>query len=254
MTKISNRKVDKSYEVYFALYQSVSGTEEDKNNFKDFSPDFFDLVVVDECHRGSAAEDAAWREILEYFTSATQIGLTATPKETKFISNIDYFRKPIYTYSLKQGIMAHNYTSLYYHLIFSTKKREPWLRREYRDQVWAYMGGIARKNKMSALMIGGMPDHAHVLLRAKPTFSVSRILQLIKGGSSLWIHETFPKLKQFAWQDGYGAFSVSKSKIPSLIKYIQNQEEHHKRKTFQDEFLELLKLHDIEYDERYIWD
>ena len=150
--------------------------------------------------------------------------------------------------------MAHNYTSLYYHLIFSTKKREPWLRREYRDQVWAYMGGIARKNKMSALMIGGMPDHAHVLLRAKPTFSVSRILQLIKGGSSLWIHETFPKLKQFAWQDGYGAFSVSKSKIPSLIKYIQNQEEHHKRKTFQDEVLELLKLHDIEYDERYIWD
>lgn len=104
MTKISNRKVDKSYEVYFALYQSVSGTEEDKNIFKDFSPDFFDLVVVDECHRGSAAEDAAWREILEYFTSATQIGLTATPKETKYISNIDYFRKPIYTYSLKQGI------------------------------------------------------------------------------------------------------------------------------------------------------
>lgn len=104
MTKIANRKVDKSYEIYLALYQGVTGSEEIKNIYKQFSPDFFDLVVVDECHRGSAAEESAWREILEYFTAATQIGLTATPKETKEVSNIHYFGKPIYTYSLKQGI------------------------------------------------------------------------------------------------------------------------------------------------------
>lgn len=104
MTKIQNRAVDKSYEIYLALYQAVTGEEEWKNIYKQFSPDFFDLVVVDECHRGSAAEDSAWREVLEYFTSATQIGMTATPKETKYISNIHYFGEPIYVYSLKQGI------------------------------------------------------------------------------------------------------------------------------------------------------
>ena len=104
MTKITNRTVDKSFEIYLALYQAVTGTEEEQNIYKQFSPDFFDLVVVDECHRGSAAEDAAWREVLEYFSSATQIGLTATPKETKDVSNIDYFGEPVYTYSLKQGI------------------------------------------------------------------------------------------------------------------------------------------------------
>lgn len=104
MTKIKNREAEKSYEIYLSLYQAVSGTEEEKNIYKQFSPDFFDLVIVDECHRGSAAEDSAWREILEYFSSATQIGLTATPKETKDVSNIHYFGEPIYTYSLKQGI------------------------------------------------------------------------------------------------------------------------------------------------------
>jgi type I restriction enzyme R subunit len=104
MTKIRKRQVDKSYEIYLALYQAVSGTEEAKNIYKQFSPGFFDLIVVDECHRGSAAEDSAWREILEYYSSATQIGMTATPKETKYVSNIDYFGEPGYTYSLKQGI------------------------------------------------------------------------------------------------------------------------------------------------------
>ncbi len=104
MTKIRKRQADKSYEIYTALYQAVSGNEEERNIYKQFSPDFFDLIVVDECHRGSAAEDSAWREILEYFQSATQIGLTATPKETKDVSNIEYFGEPIYTYSLKQGI------------------------------------------------------------------------------------------------------------------------------------------------------
>src|SRR5690606_6706070 len=104
MTKIHKRQADKSYEIYLSLYQAVSGTEEEQNIYKQFSPDFFDLIVIDECHRGSAADDASWRKILEYFSSATQIGLTATPKETKDISNTHYFGDPIYTYSLKQGI------------------------------------------------------------------------------------------------------------------------------------------------------
>jgi len=104
MTKIQNRKVDKSYEIYLALYQGLTGNDEFKNIYNEFSPEFFDLIVIDECHRGSAKEASAWREILEYFSSATQIGLTATPKETKDISNIAYFGDPVYTYSLKQGI------------------------------------------------------------------------------------------------------------------------------------------------------
>ncbi|BAZ15001.1 hypothetical protein NIES4071_68710 [Calothrix sp. NIES-4071] len=104
MTKIKKRQVDKSYEIYLALYQGVSGTEAEKNIYKQFSSDFFDLVIIDECHRGSAAEDSAWREILEYFSSATQIGLTATPTETREVSNTDYFGEPVYTYSLRQGI------------------------------------------------------------------------------------------------------------------------------------------------------
>jgi type I restriction enzyme, R subunit len=101
---IKNRKIDKSYQIYFALYQGLSGNEEEKNAYKEFSRDFFDLIIIDECHRGSASEASAWREILDYFSSASQIGLTATPKETKDISNMEYFGEPVYTYSLKQGI------------------------------------------------------------------------------------------------------------------------------------------------------
>lgn len=104
MTKITNRNADKSYEIYLSLYQAVTGTEESANIYKQFSRDFFDLIIIDECHRGSAAADSAWREILQYFDTATQIGLTATPKETKDVSNSDYFGDPIYTYSLRQGI------------------------------------------------------------------------------------------------------------------------------------------------------
>lgn len=104
MTVVKHRMVDKSYEIYLSLYQGLSGSEEDKNIYKQFSPGFFDLIVIDECHRGSAREDSAWREILKYFKGATHIGLTATPKETKETSNTEYFGDPVYTYSLKQGI------------------------------------------------------------------------------------------------------------------------------------------------------
>ncbi|MEI7457520.1 MAG: DEAD/DEAH box helicase family protein [Nitrosomonadales bacterium] len=104
MTKISKRQIDKSYEIYLSLYQAVTGSEEDQNIYKQFSPDFFDLIVIDECHRGSASEDSAWRVILDYFSSATHIGLTATPKETKDVSSIYYFGEPVFSYTLKQGI------------------------------------------------------------------------------------------------------------------------------------------------------
>lgn len=104
MTVVKNRMIDKSYEIYLALYQGLSGADEEANAYKQFSPDFFDLIIIDECHRGSAKEDSAWREILTYFGKATQIGLTATPKETEIASNSEYFGEPIYTYSLKQGI------------------------------------------------------------------------------------------------------------------------------------------------------
>tara|TARA_R110001583_G_scaffold185897_1_gene346249 strand:+ start:10959 stop:12557 length:1599 start_codon:yes stop_codon:yes gene_type:complete len=104
MTKITGRKVDPAYEIHLALYQALTGPEESQKAYKQVAPDFFDLIIIDECHRGSAAEDSAWREILEYFDGATQIGLTATPKETETVSNTDYFLEPVYTYSLKEGI------------------------------------------------------------------------------------------------------------------------------------------------------
>ncbi|MBK1640423.1 restriction endonuclease [Chromatium okenii] len=104
MTKITNRTVDQAFEIYLCLYQAVTGTEEAQNIYRQFSAGFFDLIFVDECHRGSAADDAAWRQVLDYFTSATQVGMTATPKETEEVSNIEYFGNPLYTYSLKQGI------------------------------------------------------------------------------------------------------------------------------------------------------
>lgn len=104
MSKVKNRKIDPSYEIHLALYQAITGPSEEDKIFRNVSPDFFDLIIIDECHRGSAAEDSAWREILEYFSSAIQLGMTATPKETKYVSNLSYFGDPVYTYTLKQGI------------------------------------------------------------------------------------------------------------------------------------------------------
>ena len=104
ITRDGKRRIDTAYEVYLGLYQAITGPEDHQKIFREFSPTFFDLIVIDECHRGSAADDSAWREILEYFSSATQIGLTATPKETQYVSNIHYFGEPVYSYSLKQGI------------------------------------------------------------------------------------------------------------------------------------------------------
>jgi putative transposase len=124
---------------------------------------------------------------------------------------------------------------------------------EIEDRVWAYIGGIARKHGLTALQVGGTQDHIHALVLAGPTLAPSDIAKFLKGDSSRWIHEEFPFLRDFTWQDGYGAFTVSKSSIESVIGYIQNQREHHRKKTFKEEYLDLLNKHKIEYDERYLW-
>jgi REP element-mobilizing transposase RayT len=149
--------------------------------------------------------------------------------------------------------MANTYASLHYHIIFSTKNRERHISREIQQRVWAYIGGVARTHKMTALQVGGVEDHIHALVTAPATLSPSQIAQFLKGDSSKWIHEELPALHDFAWQDGYGGFTVSKSNLPVVIRYIQGQSEHHRKKTFQEEYLEFLKRHGIEYDERYVW-
>jgi len=132
--------------------------------------------------------------------------------------------------------MANTFTSLHFHFVFSTKNRERWLSPEIEQRVWEYLGGIARQNQMKALQVGGVEDHVHLVVGLPPTLTVSRALQLIKGGSSKWIHETFPALAGFEWQDGYGAFTVSKSQLPEVVDYVGNQREHHRVRTFQEEY------------------
>jgi len=149
--------------------------------------------------------------------------------------------------------MANTYTSLYYHIIFSTKNRVAHITPEIEQRVWAYLGGVARKHNMTALQVGGIEDHIHALVMAPPTYAPSQIAQFLKGDSSKWIHEEFPALRDFGWQDGYGAFTVSKSNLDDVIHYIQHQRAHHRKKTFQEEYLEFLQKHGIDYDERYVW-
>jgi putative transposase len=129
--------------------------------------------------------------------------------------------------------MPNTFFSLNVHCVFSTKNRAPSLVGESQDRLWAFMGEIANHNQMRPLCIGGIADHVHLLLSSPTTLSVAKAVQLIKGGSSAWVHETFRSLRHFAWQSGYGAFTVSVSQIAETIRYIQNQEEHHRTKTFQ---------------------
>ncbi len=116
------------------------------------------------------------------------------------------------------------------------------------------MGGIARQNKMKALQVGGVDDHVHVLISMPATMSISKAVQLLKGGSSKWLHETFPECRLMQWQEKYGTFTVSVSQLDKITQYVANQEEHHRKLTFQEEVLALLKRHEVEYDERYMWD
>ena len=149
--------------------------------------------------------------------------------------------------------MANTYTCLHYHVLFSTKNRERWLVPEIEQRVWRFIGGIARAHRMTALQVGGVEDHIHALVTAPPTIAPCQIAQFLKGDSSKWIHEEFSALRNLGWQDGYAAFTVSKSDIPRVIKYIQNQRAHHRKKTFQEEYLEFLRANGIDYDERYLW-
>jgi putative transposase len=139
------------------------------------------------------------------------------------------------------------------HCTFSTKERAPIIDPELESRLWPYLGGIARENKMRALSIGGTEDHLHGLLSLPGTMSFAKAVQLIKGGSSKWVHDNFAKYKKFEWQEGYGAFSVSASQVKRTMAYIQNQKEHHRRKTFQEEFLEFLVKHGVKYDPQYLF-
>ena len=150
--------------------------------------------------------------------------------------------------------MANTYSNLFYHIVFTTKGRVDLITPDIEIRVWAYIGGIARKHEMTALQVGGIDNHIHALTMAKPVHSPSQIAQWLKGESSRWIHTEFPHLTKFSWQDGYGVFSVSKSQVPGVIEYIKNQRTHHQKQSFEDEYISLLKLHGIDYDEGYLFD
>jgi putative transposase len=150
--------------------------------------------------------------------------------------------------------MAHTYISSLYHCVFSTKERRKLITPNLESRLWEYMGGIARKNKMKALSIGGIEDHVHLLLSLPSILAIAKAIQLIKGGSSKWVHDNFPDKRLFEWQEGYGAFSIGINDVERTVDYINRQKEHHAKFGFKKEFITFLKKHGIEYDERYIWD
>jgi REP element-mobilizing transposase RayT len=150
--------------------------------------------------------------------------------------------------------MANTYSQLFYHVVFSTKGRIKFIQQEIEERVWAYLGGIARRHNLTALQIGGIEDHGHGLIMARPVVAPFEIPMWLKGESSKWIHDEFPHLSKFGWQDGYGIFSVSKSNVPAVIEYIKNQRVHHANQSFEEEYLSLLKLHGVEFDERFVFD
>ena len=146
-----------------------------------------------------------------------------------------------------------SYISSWFHCTFSTKERRPLITPSLGQRLRPFLGGIARKNRIKALEIGGMAGHVHLLLSLPATLSIAQAMQLLKGASSRWVHETFPEHRWFRWQEEYGAFSVSVSLLDKTAAYIGGQERHHRRRTFQEEFLTLLKKHRVDYDERYLW-
>jgi REP element-mobilizing transposase RayT len=148
--------------------------------------------------------------------------------------------------------MAHTYCSSLFHCVFSTKERRKTIAPELQGRLWAYMGGIARENGMTALGVGGTEDHAHLLLSLPSTTTIAGAMQKIKGGSSLWLHESCG-LMGFEWQKGYGAFTLGVSQVDAAKAYIAGQSEHHRKRDFQTEFLAILRQHGIEHDPRYVW-
>ena len=149
--------------------------------------------------------------------------------------------------------MGHTYSNLLIHVIFSTKDRRPLILRPHAERLYAYMAGIARKEFGWAIKIGGMPDHLHALLRIGTEMSVGEAVSKFKSLSSGWAHKTVPELRDVFWQAGYGAFSVSKSNVSSVVSYIERQEEHHKVRTFDEEFIAFLQRHGVEYDPEHVW-
>ena len=149
--------------------------------------------------------------------------------------------------------MSHSYCSCLVHYVFSTKDRRNLISANLAERLYPYLGGIARENGMKALAVGGIENHMHILTSLPPTITIAKGVQLLKGGSSKWIHETFPIHAGFAWQEGYGGFSIGVSGIDDTVAYIQNQREHHRHMTFEEEFIAFLNRHGIPYDERYVW-
>ncbi len=150
--------------------------------------------------------------------------------------------------------MAHTFTHLLTHIVFSTKDRRPLLDAELKVRLFPYLGGIIRAHDSKALIINGPTDHVHILASLTAKHSLSDLMRELKADSSGWIHKNFSNLKLFAWQIGYGAFSVSHSNLAEVEKYIANQEEHHRKISFQEELVAFLKKHQIEYNERFLWE
>lgn len=151
--------------------------------------------------------------------------------------------------------MSQTLTKIYLHIVYSTKNRQPFLKdTAFRQRLHAYLSGICNNLDCPSVKIGGVEDHVHVLCRFGKTISVSDLLRELKRDSSKWVKVENPRLARFHWQLGYGAFSVSPSHVPALVKYIEDQEEHHRQETFQDEFRRLCKKYGVPIDERYVWD
>ena len=146
------------------------------------------------------------------------------------------------------------HTHLLYHVVFSTKDREPLITGQAREPLYGYIGGIIRERRGICIEIGGVMDHVHILARFRPSISVAEMVQHIKGASSKWAKGRLRTMKALYWQEGYGAFSVSPSQAPRVIEYIRNQEAHHGSRSFKAEFVNLLDKHEVEYDPRYLWD
>ena len=146
------------------------------------------------------------------------------------------------------------FTNLRVHFIWSTKNREPLIRDDFETDLYAYIGGILRERKHVLLSAGGIADHIHLLVGMHPQQSISDLVRDVKSNSSIWIHKDQTGLSDFAWQSGYGAFSVSQSAVPQVSDYIGNQKEHHSATSFKSEFIKFLDRHGIEYDEKYIWE
>ena len=150
--------------------------------------------------------------------------------------------------------MANAYTNLQYHLVFSTKHRNGFILDSFRERLYSYLSGIIRSEKGEMITIGGTKNHVHILTRFSKSLIISHMLQQIKGSSSRWVNEQNFLPYRFSWQTGYGAFTVSESMVAIISRYIENQATHHKTMTFKEEFIQLLKKHAIEYDEKYLWD